>query len=124
MERDFCSADWFMPHKRGSLDPAYLEMSLFLRAQFDYIPNDAPRLTEEQSEAAVPSRLRDQTMLDDVQVLDVVPGEKDTSDGEGDEDDAEWVLQGLASHHGQGRGSFFSNTDKGSALFFYFRQRF
>ena len=26
MERNFCIADFFMPHKRGSLDPARLEM--------------------------------------------------------------------------------------------------
>ena len=36
MERDLCTTDLFMPRKRGSLDPAYLEIHLFLRAQYEY----------------------------------------------------------------------------------------
>lgn len=69
IERDFCLADWFMPRKRGSLDPAYLEMLLFLRAQYDYIRNDVPTLSDEAAKAAIPDRLRDQTKLDEVKVL-------------------------------------------------------
>ena len=58
-----------MPRKRGSLDPAFLEMCLFLRAQYDYIRSDVPTLSDEQAKAAIPNRLRDQAMLDEVNVL-------------------------------------------------------
>lgn len=90
MERDFCIADFFMPRKRGSLDPGFLEMSLFLRAQFDHIPNDVPILSADAARDAIPNRFRDQTQLDDVRVLDVVVEEESIDD---DEDvDLSWVL--------------------------------
>lgn len=83
MERDFCIADYVMPRKRGSLDPAYLEMELFLRAQFDFIPNDVPQLTDEEATAAIPERFRNREMLEEVRVMDVDPDDSDES-----EDDA------------------------------------
>lgn len=83
VERDFCIADFVMPRKRGSLDPAYLEMELFLRAQFDFIPNDVPKMTDEAAAAAIPERFRNQEMLDEVRVLDVDPDDSYRS-----EDDA------------------------------------
>ena len=49
MERDFCIPDMFMPRKRGSLDPAYFEMSLFLRVEYNYIPDDVPRLSDDDT---------------------------------------------------------------------------
>lgn len=82
VERDFCIADFVMPRKRGSLDPAYLEMHLFLRAQYDFIPNDVPKLTDEEAKAAIPERLRDREMLDEVRLMDVDP--VDSSDSEDD----------------------------------------
>ena len=85
MERDFSIAGMFMPGKRGSLDPAYLEMSLFLRAQYDNIPDDVPRLSDDDTKKAIPERFRDQTMLDDVKVLAYVPDE-DPDDDEDDRD--------------------------------------
>lgn len=90
MERDFCIADFFMPRKRGSLDLGFLEMSLFLRAQFDHIPNDVPILSADAARDAIPNRIRDQTQLNDVRVLDVVVEEESSDD---DEDvDLAWVL--------------------------------
>ena len=95
-----------MPRKRGSLDPAYLEMSLILRVQYDYIPRDVPRLSDNDTKKSIPERFMDRTMLDDVKVLDYVPNE----DPDGDEDDrdqcAEWVLPGPVrpeptSHEGE-----------------------
>lgn len=88
MERDFCIADFVMPRKRGSLDPAYLEMQLFLRAQYDFIPNDVPKLTDEEATAAIPDRFRNREMLDEVCVLDVPEVEPEDRS----EDDAlEWA---------------------------------
>lgn len=102
MERDFCAADMFMPRKSGSLDPAYLEMSLFLRAQYDDVLCDVRKLSDEDARGAIPERFRDQTMLDEVQVLDFVAEE--TDDHESEEDADEWVLPGTASQRGGRRG--------------------
>ena len=90
VERDFCIADFFMARKRGSLDPAYLEMELFLRAQFDFIPNDVPKLTDAEAEEAIPDRFRKQDLLDEVRVLDVLV---DDSSDEDDDDVLEWAEQ-------------------------------
>ncbi|CAN0315192.1 unnamed protein product, partial [Laminaria digitata] len=38
LERDFCVAGQVVSRQRGSLDPAFVEMLLFLRAGIDYIP--------------------------------------------------------------------------------------
>ncbi|CAM9121357.1 unnamed protein product, partial [Laminaria digitata] len=91
MERDFCIADMFVPRKRGSLDPAFLEMSLFLRAQYEYIPDDVPRLSEEDATESIPERFRDRTMVDDVNVLDFV-SEEESDDADAGEQGVEWVL--------------------------------
>lgn len=58
MDRDFNIADMFMPRKRHSLDPAYLEMSIFFRAQYDYIPCDVPELSYENARGAIPERFK------------------------------------------------------------------
>ena len=84
-------ADIFMLRKRGSLDPAYLEMSLFLRAQYRLIPNDVPTLTPEEAAAAIPNRFRDQSQLDEVKEITVTVEEEDDDGGEDDADDA-WVV--------------------------------
>ena len=106
-EQDFCIADMFMPRKRGSLDPAYLDMSLFLRARYDYIPDDVPRLSDDDTKKAIPERFRDQTMLDDVNVLAYVPDEGSDGDEDGTDQCVEWVLPGPVrpeptSHEGGG----------------------
>lgn len=109
IERDFCIADWFMPRKRGSLDPAFLEMCLYLRAQFERISNDVPALSPAQAEAAVPNRLRDQSKLDDVKVLSFETAE--SSEDESEDVDAPWVLpaaslnSGAPAQDGAGAGS-------------------
>ena len=102
IERDFCIADWFMPRKRGSLDPAFLEMLLYLRAQFDYISNDVPSLTEQEAKVAVPNRLRDQAKLDEVNVL-TFEAEEESAD-ESEDLGAEWV-QGVQGGEGSGSGA-------------------
>jgi hypothetical protein len=109
IERDFCIADWFMPRKRGSLDPAFLEMCLFLRAQYDYIRSDVPTLSDEQAKAAIPNRLRDQAMLDEVNVLTFEAEE--VSEDESDDLDDVWVLPNPAvSGGGGGHGGGGSNA--------------
>ena len=95
-------ADWFMPRKRGSLDPAFLEMLLYLRAQFDYISNDVPSLTEQEAKVAVPNRLRDQAKLDEVNVL-TFEAEEESAD-ESEDLGAEWV-QGVQGGEGSGSGA-------------------
>ncbi|CAM9846961.1 unnamed protein product, partial [Laminaria digitata] len=57
LERDLCVADQVVSRQRGSLDPAFVEMLLFLRAGIDYIPREIPKLTDEQAAAAIPDRL-------------------------------------------------------------------
>lgn len=96
MERDFCIADWFLPRKRGSMDPAMLEMCLFLRAQYGYIPNDVSKFKDKKEEdAAIPKRLSDEQMLKDVEQLDFVPESSLCDDIEGGNDGGlagEWML--------------------------------
>ena len=91
-----------MPRKRGSLDPAFLEMCLFLRAQYDYIRSDIPTLSDEQAKAAIPNRLRDQAMLDEVNVLTF--GAEEVSEDESDDLDDVWVLPNPAVSGGGGGG--------------------
>lgn len=89
MERDFCIADFFLPRKRGSLDPAYLEMCLYLHAQFDSIPADVPKLADDAVENALPERFKNPALLHEVQVMDYV--EKPRSDEDDDTEDPAWV---------------------------------
>lgn len=103
IERDFCIADWFMPRKRGSLDPAFLEMCLYLRAQFDYISNDVRVMTGAEAKSAVPNRLRNQANLDDVRVLDFVAEEPEEKDGSEDLA-AQWLLPAPSTDGQQGGG--------------------
>lgn len=87
MERDFCVADMFQPRKRGGIDPANLEMALYLRGQFDNIPADIPQLSDEQASEAVPRRFTDRKMLEEVEVLNFsLEPERDM----GDEEDFSW----------------------------------
>ncbi|CAB1111867.1 unnamed protein product [Ectocarpus sp. CCAP 1310/34] len=83
VERDFCVADFFMPGRRSSLDPAYLDVGLFLRVHKRIIPNDILTLTDAQQQAAIPNRFRKQDLLDEVKVLDVELDER--SDGQNDD---------------------------------------
>ena len=81
-----------MARKRSSLDPAYLDISPVLRAQYDYLPDDVPRLSDDDTQKDITERFRDQTILDDVKVLDYVPDEE-CDDYEDDRDQSvEWVL--------------------------------
>ncbi|CAN0467400.1 unnamed protein product, partial [Laminaria digitata] len=57
LERDFCVAGQVVSRQRGSLDPAFVELLLFLRAGIDYIPREIPKLTDRQAAAAIPDRL-------------------------------------------------------------------
>ncbi|CAN0189789.1 unnamed protein product, partial [Ectocarpus sp. 6 AP-2014] len=75
MERDFCIADMFMPRKRASLDPAYLEMQLYLRAHYDHIPMDIPKLNDAAVAAAIPNRFTDPQAVKDVRILDFLEEE-------------------------------------------------
>ncbi|CAB1096918.1 unnamed protein product [Ectocarpus sp. CCAP 1310/34] len=77
VERDFSIADLFMPRKRASLDPAYLEMQLYLRAHFDSIPMDIPKLDDASVAAAIPDRFRDPQAVEEVRVLDFTEEEKE-----------------------------------------------
>ncbi|CAN0020461.1 unnamed protein product [Ectocarpus sp. 12 AP-2014] len=91
MERNFSIADMFMPRKRASVDPAYFEMSLFLRAQYDFIPDGVHKFADEAEQtAAIPNRLRDEKLLEAVRVLDV--DDEESSDAP-DDDDGQWALR-------------------------------
>ena len=65
-------------------------MELFLRAQFDFIPNDVPKLIDAEAEEAIPDRFLKQDLLDEVRVLDVLA---DDSSDEDDDDVLEWAEQ-------------------------------
>lgn len=99
VERDFCVADMFVPCKRGGLDPANLEMSLYLRGQMDSIPLDIPKLSDAEAANAIPDRLTDPAKLAEVKVLDFLP--EFTLDAE-DEEDLSWAdtMQPLPSAAG------------------------
>lgn len=71
MERDFSAGDMLVPCKRSSIDRAYFEMSFFLRAHYDQIPLDVPKLSDEEMMAAIPNRLKDEELLEEVRALDV-----------------------------------------------------
>lgn len=90
MERDFCIADYFLPRKRGSLDPGNLEMCLYLRAQYDRIPLDIPKLSDEASQAAIPERFKDPALLQQVEVLDYVVDDQPAEDV--DPEGSDWVI--------------------------------
>ncbi|CAN0309533.1 unnamed protein product, partial [Ectocarpus sp. 6 AP-2014] len=75
MERDFCIADMFMPRKRASLDPAYLEMQLYLRAHYDHIPMDIPKAERRCRGSRHPNRFTDPLAVKDVRILDFLEEE-------------------------------------------------
>ena len=76
MERDFCIADMFLARKHGSLDLAVLEIFLCLRAQYEYIPDDARWLSDVDAKTINPERLRTRQMLDECQDIGLVPDEE------------------------------------------------
>lgn len=67
-------------------------MSLLLRAQYEYIPDDVLRLSNEDAKEAIPERFRDQMMLDDAPVLYFV-SEEEFDDENAGKNGVEWVLQ-------------------------------
>ena len=90
MEGDFWIAeDVFVPRKRGGQDPANLEMALYFRQQLPYIPQDIPKLSEEEAARAIPDRFKDPKMQREVQVLDYYL--EHDRDGGDDEEDVSWV---------------------------------
>ena len=91
MERDFSVADMFRPRKRGSLDPAYLEMVLYLLGQLHNILRDIPQLTKEEARQAIPSRFTNSDMLNEVEVLDYAPEPENDAADEVMEDDLSWL---------------------------------
>jgi len=90
LERDFCIADSVMTRKRGSVDPAYVEMMLFCRANYHLIPSRIPELDAEKVKEAIPTRLTDPSKLSEVAQLDVLPeaGEPGSGSDEGSGSDA------------------------------------
>lgn len=59
LERDFGEAGMLVDRQRGSRDPAFAEMVMFLRGAYDYIPTDVPVLTAAERAEAIPVRLTD-----------------------------------------------------------------
>ena len=76
MERDFCIADMFMPRKTPLTRSGGF---IVFRTQYDCIPCDVPKLSDEDARGAIPERFKVQTMLAEVQVLDFVAEETTTS---------------------------------------------
>ena len=89
MERDFFTADFFMPRKRGSLDPAQLEMCFYFRTQYNSIPSDTPQLADDAVRNALLERFRDPALLHEVQVMDYA--EEQHSEENDDTIDPAWV---------------------------------
>ena len=89
MERDFCITDKYVPRKRGGFDHANLEMALYLRGQRHHIPQDSPKLSDEEAVKAIQDRYTDLTMRQEVQVLDY--GLEDDRNSDDDEDGLSWV---------------------------------
>lgn len=87
LERDFCIAGQMVSRHRASLDPAYVEMLLFLRGAIDHIPREISKLTDEQAAAAIPRRLRDAATVNEVRVLYSCPEEDDYPEEEDDLDE-------------------------------------
>lgn len=59
LERDFGEAGKLVNRQRSSISPEYVEMLMFLRGALDAIPDDVPALSQEQADAAIPTRLVD-----------------------------------------------------------------
>ena len=57
-----------------------------------YIPDDVPRLSDDDTKKAITERYRDQTMLDDVKVLVYVPDEESDGDEDDRDQSLEWAL--------------------------------
>lgn len=93
LERDFCIADSVKTRKRSSVDPAFVEMIIFCRGNYDVIPNHIPPLSASAQKESIPDRLTDPKKLEEVEQLDVLPlqqasealSESDYSESETDE---------------------------------------
>lgn len=75
LSRDLSMAGQLVCREGCALDTAYAEMLLFLHGNFKYIPDDIPRLTAKQVQAAIPYRLTDPAKLREVAGLDTTQGE-------------------------------------------------
>ena len=58
-ERDFGEANKLVNRQRGALDSPFVEMMMFLRGAYDFIPEDVPALTAAERTEAIPTRLKD-----------------------------------------------------------------
>lgn len=67
LERDFDDARNLTSSRQcDSLGSAYVEMTMFLHAAYDFIPTSIPRLSSEDVEGGIPIRLRDPTRRNEV----------------------------------------------------------
>lgn len=76
MDGDFCITDMLVSRKHGSLYSALTQMSLILRAQYEYINADVPRLSDKDTKdtkKVAPERLWTRHCRDDVKMLVFVP---------------------------------------------------
>lgn len=67
LERDFGEAGKLVNRQRGSLDPSFAEMVMFLRGAYDHIPEDVPALTATERAEAIPTRLKDPRKRADIE---------------------------------------------------------
>lgn len=58
LDRNFGETGKLASHQRGSLGATYVEMILYLRGAYDYIPETIPKLTAERAEKAPLFHLR------------------------------------------------------------------
>lgn len=108
LERDFSVAGQVISRKRGSLDPANVEMLLFLRGAYDFVPKEIPELSSEEVQKAIPDRLTDPDKLSEVEGLDESPPGDDrrgTDDegSEGPEDVCDEDISDLGGFVGNGK---------------------
>ena len=80
LERDFCIAGQVISRKRGSLDPAMVGMFLFLRAEYDEIPQEIRSLNEAEMRSAISERLKDVVWLKEMEPLETGPSPAASSD--------------------------------------------
>lgn len=80
------------PDPKSVPEQACLEILLFLRASFDAIPKDIPRLvSQKELEEAIPSRFRDPASLEEVQALDpYFFGREDEIEGMAQKEEVFW----------------------------------
>lgn len=63
LDRDFGNAGNLISDGQcGSLDSAYVEMTMFLHGAYGFIPTNIPALNSEDFEDSIPLRLRDPTL--------------------------------------------------------------